>query len=108
MAKAKKSKQSVETSGQPKHSADSDSGIGTVDQPKHFAQQNAALGAGKVTVIADKPVTSVAQPSNLSGKEPDMPVAKIGLLDFHGFISNLETSPFVAKKDATTVLTGPR
>ncbi|KAL0349340.1 UNVERIFIED_CONTAM: hypothetical protein Sangu_1161800 [Sesamum angustifolium] len=31
-----------------------------------------------------------------------MPVAKVGSLDFHGFMSDLETSPFATKNNATT------
>ncbi|KAL0345474.1 UNVERIFIED_CONTAM: hypothetical protein Sradi_4378700 [Sesamum radiatum] len=37
-----------------------------------------------------------------------MLVAKVGPLNFHDFINDLETSPIAAKKDVTTVLTCPR
>ncbi|KAK4397732.1 hypothetical protein Sango_1248700 [Sesamum angolense] len=55
------------------------------------------------------PAKSTAQPTKvlISVKETIVPtdIAKVRPLDFHGFISELETSPFASKTDATAVTT---
>ncbi|KAL0331544.1 UNVERIFIED_CONTAM: hypothetical protein Sangu_1699900 [Sesamum angustifolium] len=60
-----------------------------------------------MTVKVGMFVTMTTQPP--FDKEPDMPVAKVGSLDFHGFISDLEASSSATKKkDASAILTGLR
>ncbi|KAL0299933.1 UNVERIFIED_CONTAM: hypothetical protein Sangu_2461400 [Sesamum angustifolium] len=53
------------------------------------------------------PAKPTAQPSKVpvSAKETTVPtdIAKVHPLDFHGFISELETSPFASKTDATAI-----
>ncbi|KAL0402636.1 UNVERIFIED_CONTAM: hypothetical protein Slati_4293500 [Sesamum latifolium] len=106
MAKAKKNKHLVEAA---------DRSTKASDQPSFapiLVQATAADPApvfDKVIATVGQPVTTTAQPSNapVSIKETAKPadITKVGSLNFHGFISDLEASPFAAKKEASTVLT---
>ncbi|KAL0420841.1 UNVERIFIED_CONTAM: hypothetical protein Slati_3107000 [Sesamum latifolium] len=113
MAKTKRNKQVVEPascrtkpSGQPNDAPIPDKVPATAGLPV----------SGKVIATTSLPIKTAAQPSNapLSVKETAKPtdITKVGSPYFHGFISDLEVSPFAAKNDASTILTsnvsGPR
>ncbi|KAK4397913.1 hypothetical protein Sango_1266800 [Sesamum angolense] len=86
----------------------------------HFHPFSVAWGKVQVTAgrpVSGKPLATAGLPAKtttlptkvpVSVKETIVPtdIAKVRPLDFHGFISELEASPFATKNDATAVATG--
>ncbi|KAL0283207.1 UNVERIFIED_CONTAM: hypothetical protein Sangu_2904900 [Sesamum angustifolium] len=104
MAKTKKNKQLVETtcnSGRPSLP------VGQVYQD--FRPTNCSINfrqsdsGGRTTCTDSRPAVIALIFVKEAAKLAD--ITKVGLLDFHGFISDLEVSPFAAKNNASILLT---